>query len=174
MSKPVPDTGMTIPRGLLLLVFLLLSVIVLYLRLLLEELVELTGQSLELVLCWKELKEELEELEELEEDDVDDCIDPSTDGAICCGCDGAEAEGFLPAALLSRSLRFLALGRSDEAEVGPFIEDEATNESVTKEDAASVLLLSLLLLLLLLKLEVNSNGSSNVVSIHSSSELSLS
>tara|TARA_B100000787_G_C16127995_1_gene265941 strand:+ start:328 stop:825 length:498 start_codon:yes stop_codon:yes gene_type:complete len=165
---------MTIPRGLLLLVFLLLSVIVLYLRLLLEELVELTGQSLELVLCWKELKEELEELEELEEDDVDDCIDPSTDGAICCGCDGAEAEGFLPAALLSRSLRFLALGRSDEAEVGPFIEDEATNESVTKEDAASVLLLSLLLLLLLLKLEVNSNGSSNVVSIHSSSELSLS
>ena len=118
--------------------------------------------------------EELEELEELEEDDVDDCIDPSTDGAICCGCDGAEAEGFLPAALLSRSLRFLALGRSDEAEVGPFIEDEATNESVTKEDAASVLLLSLLLLLLLLKLEVNSNGSSNVVSIHSSSELSLS
>ena len=156
-----------------MLVFLLLSVIVLYLRLLLEELVELTGQSLELVLCWKELKEELEELE-LEEDDVDDCIDPSTDGAICCGCDGAEAEGFLPAALLSRSLRFLALGRSDEAEVGPFIEDEATNESVTKEDAASVLLLSLLLLLLLLKLEVNSNGSSNVVSIHSSSELSLS
>ena len=88
---------------------MLLSVIVLYLRLLLEELVELTGQSLELELCWKELKEELEELEELEEDDVDDCIDPSTDGAICCGCDGAEAEGLLPAALLSRSLRFLAL-----------------------------------------------------------------